>query len=305
MKKSLLLGFTCVAMTACASYQGTNDVENGAQSTEALSTGAVLTRAQASYELVLASEVTWDHLNPARGDKAPQAGTLWGDRNGTQATGFLLKPNEGFKSPPHIHNVSYRAVVIEGELHNDDPDAANMWMPAGSYWTQPKGEVHITSAKGPYTLAYVEIESGPYLVRPTSQAYDSHERPVNVDNTNLVWLSIKDTPWDAQPILNTSGHSPEVALLWGQQDSEGLNGTFLRLPADFNGRIISNSPSFRAVVIKGQPKYQAANNLDITKLIPGSYFASKGIAAHQISAQNGAETILYIRAQGQYQVIED
>lgn len=61
---------------------------------------------EASFELVLASEVEWNHLNPARGDKAPQAATLWGDRNGSGPTGFLLRPADGFSSPPHIHNVS-------------------------------------------------------------------------------------------------------------------------------------------------------------------------------------------------------
>ncbi|MEW8217519.1 MAG: DUF4437 domain-containing protein, partial [Candidatus Thiodiazotropha taylori] len=31
-------------------------------------------------QVVLASEIDWQQLNPARGDKSPQAGTLWGDR---------------------------------------------------------------------------------------------------------------------------------------------------------------------------------------------------------------------------------
>lgn len=88
-------------------------------------------------------KVVWEKLNPARGDKSPQAGTLWGDRKGSPATGFLAKFVDGFSSPPHIHNVSYRAIVIKGLVHNDDPAAARMWMPAQSYWTQPAGEAHI------------------------------------------------------------------------------------------------------------------------------------------------------------------
>ena len=95
----------------------------------------------AGSEVILASEVKWEQLNPARGDDSPQAGTLWGDRKGTVPTGFLARFAEGFSSPPHIHNTTYRAVVISGLIHNDDPDAAPMWMPAGSFWTQPKGEV--------------------------------------------------------------------------------------------------------------------------------------------------------------------
>ncbi|MET0000674.1 MAG: DUF4437 domain-containing protein, partial [Candidatus Thiodiazotropha lotti] len=130
--------------------------------------------------MVLASEINWEQLNPARGDKSPQAGTLWGDRKGSVPTGFLAKFVDGFSSPPHIHNVTYRAVVISGTIHNDDPDAADMWMPAGSFWTQPKGEVHITSAKGSTNIALVEIERGPYLVLPVEKAFDAGERPINV-----------------------------------------------------------------------------------------------------------------------------
>jgi hypothetical protein len=89
--------------------------------------------AEPTSKVVLTSEVNWEQLNPARGDKSPKAGTLWGDRNGPGPTGFLLKPADGFKSPPHIHNVSYRGVVISGLVHNDDPNADDMWMPTGSF----------------------------------------------------------------------------------------------------------------------------------------------------------------------------
>ena len=115
--------------------------------------------------VLLSSEIVWEKLNPARGDKSPQAGTIWGDRKGIQATGFLAKFVDGFSSPPHIHNVTYRAVVIKGLVHNDDPEAEHMWMKPGSFWTQPRGEVHITAAKGEENIALVEIDSGPYLVK--------------------------------------------------------------------------------------------------------------------------------------------
>lgn len=101
----------------------------------------------------------------------------------------------GFSSPPHIHNVTYRAVVMTGLIHNDDPKAELMWMPAGSFWTQPVGEAHITAAKGENVMAYIEIDEGPYLVKPTEQAYDSGERPVNVDADNIVWLDAQKTNW--------------------------------------------------------------------------------------------------------------
>ena len=42
-------------------------------------------------KVILSSEIVWEKLNPARGDQSPQAGTIWGDRKGKVATGFLAK----------------------------------------------------------------------------------------------------------------------------------------------------------------------------------------------------------------------
>ena len=161
--------------------------------------------AEPTNEVILASEVKWEKLNPARGDKSPQAGTLWGDRKGTVSTGFLARFVDGFSSPPHIHNAIYRAVVISGTIHNDAPDAVDMWMPAGSFWTQPKGEVHITAARGATNVALVEVDKGPYLVLPIEEAFDSGKRPVNVDASNIVWVD--------QPGMQASANGPKVAYL--------------------------------------------------------------------------------------------
>jgi hypothetical protein len=83
-----------------------------------------------SREVVLTSEVEWEKLNPARGDKSPQAATLWGDRKGTVSTGFLAKLVDGFSSPPHIHNATYRAVVISGSIHYVRTDGMYEVVPA-------------------------------------------------------------------------------------------------------------------------------------------------------------------------------
>lgn len=250
-----------------------------------------------TVEVVQASEVAWTYLNPARRDKAPMAGTLWGDRSGTGATGFLLKPKDGFESPPHIHNVTYRGVVIRGLIHNDDPDAAEMWMPTGSFWTQPKGEVHITAAKGD-TLAYIEIGEGPYLVQPSEEAFDSGERPVNVDQTNLVWLNAADIVWIEKDEDDGVSTGAEVAFLWGKRQAGQLNGTLIKLPAGFSGTLRSHGETFRAVVIQGQPEYQLSN--ETKTLEPGSYFGATGPAAHALSSAAEAETILYVRTDGTY-----
>ena len=135
----------------------------------------------------LSSDINWEQMNPARGDKSPLAGTIWGDRKAEVPTGYIGKFVDGFSSPPHIHNVTYRAIVMKGLIHNDDPEAENMWMPVGSFWTQPAGESHITSAKGEGTMAYIEIDNGPYLVKPTTESFDDGERPINIDASNIVW----------------------------------------------------------------------------------------------------------------------
>jgi len=251
-----------------------------------------LAYAGGSAEVVLASEIEWERLNPARGDKSPQAGTLWGDRRGTVPTGFLAKFVDGFSSPPHIHNATYRAVVISGSIHNDDPEAAPMWMPAGSFWTQPKGEVHITAAKGVTNVALVEIDNGPYLVLPTEEAFDSGERPINVDASNIVWVDLPDMP--------ASANGPKIAYLWGKLLDGQSNGSFVKLPAGFSGKIHSHGTTFRAVVIKGQPHYLGD---DVKALEPGSYFGSKGETVHEISSGEGAESVIYVRTDGMYEVV--
>ncbi|WP_297086699.1 DUF4437 domain-containing protein [uncultured Draconibacterium sp.] len=251
-----------------------------------------------TYHIKLATEVEWTHLNPKRGDLAPKAGTLWGDRNGTEATGFLLKPSEGFKSPPHIHNVSYRGIVIQGFIHNDDSQAANMWMPAGSFWTQPKGEVHVTAALGANTLAYVEIDEGPYLVHPEDEHFDSGERPLNLDQSNIVWVEESQLRF----IGTGSGKGTKVAFLWGELQANELNGTFLFLPPGFSGKIITNDAPFRAVIIKGEPQYHHPGLEKTSAMTPGSLFSSEKKSYHVLSNNNDTACIIYIRTTGTYQI---
>ncbi len=291
MRTLLSLVLVSVLTAACTSLQTTSD------------SSASIPVAEPTNEVVLTSEVEWTYLNPARRDKAPMAGTLWGNRSGRGPTGFLLKPKDGFQSPPHIHNVSYRGVVISGLIHNDDPDAEVMWMPAGSFWTQPKGEVHITAAKGTDTLAYIEIEKGPYLVLPSKEAFLDKERPVNVDRSNIVWLDASDTAWIDQPEMQASAKGPRLAFLWGSPQDGQLNGTLVKLPAGYIGKIRSHGSTFRAVIIQGQPQYKVPSETDVKILEPGSYFSSKGASEHQISSRAGEDSIIYIRTDGQYNVI--
>ena len=249
----------------------------------------ITSKTHSSIFVLPVEKVEWQKLNPARGDKSPQAATLWGDRRGPVPTGFLAKFVDGFSSPPHIHNATYRAVVIAGQIHNDDPQAERMWMPAGSFWTQPKGEVHITAAKGPENIALVEIDSGPYLVLSKEEKFDSGERPINIDPSNIIWQ---------YPIgFSRSGTSPKIAYLWGSIYTNESNGTFLKLPVGFKGNIISKSNEFRVVVIQGEINHEAYPSLQLKM---GSYFSSMKDTKHALTTQT--ETILYIRTKGEYQV---
>ncbi|MDF3128515.1 DUF4437 domain-containing protein [Kiritimatiellaeota bacterium B1221] len=243
-----------------------------------------------NIRVILKSEVEWTHLNPKRGDLAPSAGTLWGDRNGTEPTGFLLRPPRDFESPPHIHNVSYRGVVIEGVIHNDDPKVDELWMPEGSFWTQPKGDIHITSAQGSGALAYIEIEQGPYLVLPSEEAFDSGERPINVDESNVVWLDNSDITW-----LKHS--DAQTAVLWRDREEGALYGCFIKLPAGFNGSLQSEGSTFRAVVIQGQLSHATRKG---QVLDPGSGFRSEDPAVHHVMSHQ--ESILYVRTDGEIKI---
>lgn len=242
--------------------------------------------------VLLSSEVQWEALNPARGDKSPKAGTLWGDRKGTVATGFLAKFVDGFSSPPHIHNVTYRAMVLKGLVHNDDPEAEKMWMPPGSFWTQPAGEVHITAAQGEENIAYVEIDRGPYLVKPTEEAFDNGERPVNVDVRNIVWL-------DASKTTLVDAPQAAISFLWKNGNTSGY---LVKLSPRFTGNIHSTGTPFHGVVITGEVGYRLPMAKADSILDPGSYFTSTGPSVHTLQNAGTEESLIYLRTNGQVQI---
>jgi hypothetical protein len=177
-----------------------------------------------------------------------------------------------------MHNVSYRGIVIEGRVHNDDPDAAKMWMPAGSYWTQPAGESHITAADGASNLAYIEIEDGPYLVRPADEAFDNGERPINVHASNLVWT--------------TAGDGAEVSLLW-QSSEDGMRGQLVKLPAGYSGGIDVAGDVLHGVVVEGSVR------LGGSVLGAGGYFGSTGEGRPRVGVQAVEASVVYLRTGGE------
>ena len=251
--------------------------------------------AHAKDKVIAAKDVEWGYLNPARGDQSPGAADLWGDRTKDTATGMLVRFNKGFESPPHIHNITYRSIVIEGEMHNDDPNAAKMWMPTGSFWTQPAGEDHTTAANDKTNLIYLEIDEGPYLVKPSKEHFDNGERPINVHADNMVWLQKSD-------LVNIAANGVSVAYLWGETSS--VYGTLVKLPKGFKGSIKSNGDEFKAVVIKGSINYTQNNASRQIELNAGSYIESSTAAHHSVENANQSETIVYVRTSSKFSVTD-
>ncbi|MGB0560605.1 MAG: DUF4437 domain-containing protein [Spirulinaceae cyanobacterium] len=258
--------------------------------------------AEPTYEVLAKSEVEWEQLNPARGDQSPKAGTLWGDRTGPGPSGFLLNPVDDFESPPHIHGIAYRGVAISGLIHNDDPNADKMWMSTGSFWTQPAGGVHITAAQGSHALAYIEVEDA-FDVQPAEAAFESEEQPVNVDASNIIWLDAANVTWIEPPEASTATHEPKLAFLWGNPQDSELNGTLLKLPTGFTGKIHTYGSAFRAVVIQGQVQYQLPGESDNQDLEPGSYLSSTGEFTHPVRCAMTDDCIFYVRMEGKYDVV--
>lgn len=272
----LLFGFTL----SCTKQEKTKKTET--QRTE-----------NPTKKVVLYGEIEWGKLNPARGENSPLAATLWGDRNAEAPTGFLAKFKNGFSSPPHIHNVTYRAVVIKGTIHNDDPGAEMMWMKTGSFWTQPALEPHITAAKGNVNIALVEIDQGPYLVKPIEEAKITYERPINIDYSNVVWLGNDQSNWISK---NTN---TEISFLWEKKGGKSY-GCFVKIPPRSKIKLLSIGEKFHSVVIKGEIKYQINN--DSKSLVAGSYFSSQLNAFHQIENTKDNEAVLYINTNGKIMI---
>jgi len=276
----------CSATVSCASSGG-----EAAATSSHVATGT-------SARVLQVSDVDWGALNPARGDASPRAATLWGDRTESGPSGFLVRFADGFSSPPHIHNVTYRGVVIHGLIHNDDPDAASMWLPTGSYWTQAVGESHITAASGNDNLAYIEIDDGPYLVQPTTDAFESADRSVNIDASNLVWIDASEFVWGQASASHESKSEPQVAHLWGDTRGDALRGVLIRIPAGTTVELRGDDMTCHAVVIQGHPTIQTARSTPPRSLEPGSYVGSSKHAAPRIAAPRNEATTIYARSNG-------
>lgn len=249
--------------------------------------------AQSTFVKPFDNKVEWGYLNPLRGENSPKALNLWGDRTTSGATGMLVKFKPDFSSPPHIHNVAYRAVVISGSLHNDDPTAQPNWMTTGSFWTQPAGSNHITAANSAENMIYLEIDEGPYLVKPPQQQFATKEQPLNLHWSNIAWV-------DSHQSKMLSGSGIALSKLWQSSSGTAMSGYFLKVAANTSVNLKSESSQFKAVVINGNIEYEGQNTT--TSLKAGSLFSSEGVTDHRFTTQS--ETVLYIRTNDVFKVIK-
>jgi hypothetical protein len=248
-------------------------------------------------KITAAEGVSWGYLNPLRGEKSPGAADLWGDRTKDKKTGMLVRFNKGFSSPPHIHNITYRGIVIEGLMHNAHPNDHKSWLPTGSFWTQPAGQNHVTAANADNNLIYLEIDEGPYLVEPSEKRFDNGEKPINVHSNNLVWLTQKQSA-----LLNTQGIS--ISHLWKHNETENgvVQGALLKISPNFEAKIETGEEVLRGVVISGNTSISRDNKKTQQLLSPGSYFESEG--ALNIVLSTSVETLVYVRFSEPFSISE-
>lgn len=151
---------------------------------------------------------------------------------------------------------------------------------------------------GDRNLAYIEIDNGPYLVQPSSEAFDNGERPVNVDESNLVWLDASDINWLPQAGVSGEGPAPRVAYLWGETDPGQDNGRLIEMPAGFSGALESEGDYLHAVVVKGSPRVDG----DDEALAPGSYVGTESDERISLSADGESPAVLYVRTNGALEI---
>lgn len=267
----------------------------------ALLLGLLVPAAGFAGDVTPRADVRFVPLNPLRGDASPQAGALWGNIRKDTPTGAIIVFKPNFSSPPHIHNITYRGVVIEGVVHNDDPGAEMLWLGPGSFWVQPAGEPHITAAGEDGATIFLEILSGPYLVCPTDEAFDSGDRPLNVDATNLVWLTGSDTTWIETP-SEPKAAGPAIAHLWGGSGQREQNGTLLRLPSGFRGELKSANHSINAVVIVG--RLALSDMLPRALLKPGAFLQFEQDDPQPLACEGEEACQLYLSTTGPYRLTE-
>ncbi len=80
--------------------------------------------------------------------------------------------------------------------------------------------------------------------------------------------------------------------------------SLLKLPRGFDGALQTVGASFHAVVVRGRAAHQVVDETELTPLDPGSYFGSEGAVAHQLTCAGETDCLVYVRAEGAFELLE-
>lgn len=96
------------------------------------------------------------------------AGPAYGNM-GKGPHGTFIRMPAGFVSPVHTHTGPYWGIVISGVAANGEPGAADVQLPAGSYWYQKGGEAHVTKCLAAYECLFFISQDTPFDYLPVGK----------------------------------------------------------------------------------------------------------------------------------------
>jgi hypothetical protein len=76
--------------------------------------------------------------------------------------GTFIRMPAGFISPVHNHTGAYWGIVISGVASNGVPGAAEVQLPAGSYWYQKGGQAHVTKCLAAHECLFFISQDTPF-----------------------------------------------------------------------------------------------------------------------------------------------
>ncbi|OED36209.1 hypothetical protein AB834_03185 [PVC group bacterium (ex Bugula neritina AB1)] len=240
----------------------------------------------------------WEPLDPSQNKDLPMRAPLWGDFSKKGPSGSIVYLPKGFKSKPHEHNATYRAITISGSIHSAHPSVKDHWLQSGSFWIQPARGIHIAKTRENPCYIYVEIDKGPQLTFSPDIKNKPTTPSLALDFQHLTWLNQKHISWlpsrKKKKIKNL-----EIAFLWGKITKNDSNGTLLKLPSFFSGKIINKTGDLHIIVIKGKV---GSRKFKRQTLSDKSYFYVKKGTSLPIENLLAEESWIYIRSKGKYKV---
>ena len=130
---------------------------------------------------------------------------------------------------------------------------------------------------------------------PSDEQFDNGERPLNLHNSNIVWL-------EESHAHHIDADDVEIAFLWGSVSESEPGGSLVKLPAGFKGEMLTEASEFRAIVIEGEIRYKSSDVEEEQTLRAGSYFVSSRDFTHEVSVQSDSGATLYIRSNDRFQI---